>query len=101
MATLFDTDPLPSREPLEEGAVLLRAFATPNAAALVDEISRIAQAGQDIAVIIQLLVDGSSPDRNVGMFLLKLRNPLGSREQADESNISGTSRFEQSDCGAS
>ena len=64
-------------------------------------VSGIAQARHDIAVIIQLLVDGSSPDWNVGMFLLKLRNPLGSCEQADKPDISGASRFEQIDRGAS
>jgi alkylated DNA repair protein (DNA oxidative demethylase) len=45
LTTLFDHDPPPpSREPLEDGAVLLRAFATTQAPALVEEIERIAQA---------------------------------------------------------
>jgi alkylated DNA repair protein (DNA oxidative demethylase) len=45
MAGLFEDDaPPPAREPLEEGAVLLRGFATPDAAALVSEIGRIAEA---------------------------------------------------------
>jgi alkylated DNA repair protein (DNA oxidative demethylase) len=43
MTPLFD-DPPPSREPLEEGAVLLRAFASADAPALVREIERIAEA---------------------------------------------------------
>ena len=44
MATLFDdAAPPPSREPLEDGAVLLHAFATPDAPALVAEIARIAE----------------------------------------------------------
>ncbi len=44
MTTLFQPDPLPpSREPLEEGAVLLRGFAAPKAADLLGEVSRIAQ----------------------------------------------------------
>ena len=44
MATLFDdAAPPPSREPLEEGAVLLRGFATPDAPALVSEIAHIAE----------------------------------------------------------
>jgi alkylated DNA repair protein (DNA oxidative demethylase) len=42
MTPLFD-DPPPSREPLEEGAVLLRAFASADAPALVREIERIAE----------------------------------------------------------
>jgi alkylated DNA repair protein (DNA oxidative demethylase) len=45
MTTLFDSDSLPrSREPLEEGAVLLRGFATAEAPALLEEVARIARA---------------------------------------------------------
>jgi hypothetical protein len=44
LTPLFDHDPPPpSREPLEEGAVLLRGFALAQAAGLVDEAARIAQ----------------------------------------------------------
>jgi alkylated DNA repair protein (DNA oxidative demethylase) len=45
MTQLFDNDPSPpSCEPLEEGAVLLRGFATAEAPALLEEVARIAQA---------------------------------------------------------
>ncbi|HEV2448082.1 MAG TPA: DNA oxidative demethylase AlkB [Candidatus Sulfopaludibacter sp.] len=45
MGMLFDHEPPPpTREPLEEGALLLRGFAAPGAAALVEEIARIAEA---------------------------------------------------------
>jgi alkylated DNA repair protein (DNA oxidative demethylase) len=45
MTTLFNTDSLPpTREQLEEGAFLLRGFATPDARALIEEVGRIAQA---------------------------------------------------------
>lgn len=45
MTPLFDTDPLArSVEPLEDGAVLLRGFATTEAPALVEAVARIAQA---------------------------------------------------------
>ena len=45
MTPLFDADPVPpTREPLEEGAVLLRAFAAAEAGGLVEEVARIAQA---------------------------------------------------------
>ena len=64
-------------------------------------VSGIAQAGHDIAVIIQSLVDGSGPDWDVRTFTLKLGNSFGRREQADEPDVSGTSRFEQADSGAS
>jgi DNA oxidative demethylase len=43
--TLFDDEsPLPAREPLEEGAVLLRGFCAAEAPALVQEVERVAQA---------------------------------------------------------
>ena len=45
MTPLFENDPLPPpREQLEEGAVLLRGFATAEAPALVEDVARIAQA---------------------------------------------------------
>jgi alkylated DNA repair protein (DNA oxidative demethylase) len=44
MASLFESDSLPpSREPLEDGAVLLRAFATSEAPQLIEAVTRIAQ----------------------------------------------------------
>ncbi len=45
MIPLFDSDAAPrDSEPLEEGAVLLRGFATAEAPKLVEEVTRIAQA---------------------------------------------------------
>ncbi len=45
MHSLFDDHPLPpSREPLEEGAVLLRGFASVEASQLVEEVRKIAEA---------------------------------------------------------
>jgi DNA oxidative demethylase len=44
MIPLFDDDPLPRSERLEEGAVLLRGFAAADAPGLVEEVERIAQA---------------------------------------------------------
>ena len=42
---MFESDSLPrSREQLEEGAVLLRGFATSEAPALLEEVARITQA---------------------------------------------------------
>lgn len=44
-SSLFDTHPIPpSREPLEEGAVILRAFASANAAGLLEHVSAISEA---------------------------------------------------------
>src|SRR5271154_98574 len=45
MTPLFDSSSLPpSREPLEEGAILLRGFAAAAAPTLVEEVARIAAA---------------------------------------------------------
>ena len=45
MTSLFDSDAVPpSRERLEEGAVLLRGFAVTEAPALLEEVGRIARA---------------------------------------------------------
>ncbi len=44
MTPLFDQEPLASREPLEEGAVLLRGFAGERAVSLVEEVGKVAQA---------------------------------------------------------
>ncbi len=44
MSSLFDSDSFPpARESLEDGAVLLRAFATSEAAQLIEGVTRIAQ----------------------------------------------------------
>jgi len=43
VSPLFETDPLPRTEPLEEGAILLRNFATAEAPTLVEEVARIAE----------------------------------------------------------
>ena len=44
MTTLFDNDPVPrSNERLEEGAVLLRGFASAEAPVLVEEVARVAK----------------------------------------------------------
>src|ERR1700680_4353333 len=55
MIPLFDSDSLPrSHEQLEEGAVLLRGFATAEAHVLVEEAARIAQ----VAAFRHLLTPG-------------------------------------------
>jgi alkylated DNA repair protein (DNA oxidative demethylase) len=44
MASLFDHEPaIPAREPLEEGAVLLRGFASAEAPRLLEEVARVAE----------------------------------------------------------
>jgi alkylated DNA repair protein (DNA oxidative demethylase) len=43
MSSLFDSDPLPRTEPLEEGAAVLFGFARPAAADLLAEVARIAE----------------------------------------------------------
>ena len=55
MSSLFDSDPAqPSRQQLEEGAVLLRGFATAEAPLLLQEVARIA----DVAPFRHLVTPG-------------------------------------------
>jgi alkylated DNA repair protein (DNA oxidative demethylase) len=55
MAGLFESEAAPpGREPLEDGAVLLRGFAVPDAAALLAEVARVAQ----VAAFRHLVVPG-------------------------------------------
>jgi len=44
MSLLFDTDPLPTHEPLEEGAAVLRSFVSANASTLLAEVERVEKA---------------------------------------------------------
>jgi alkylated DNA repair protein (DNA oxidative demethylase) len=43
MNLLFESDSLPTREPLEEGAALLRSFVSGKAQALLEEVARVEQ----------------------------------------------------------
>jgi DNA oxidative demethylase len=43
MTSLFDEDPLRTRQPLEEGAVVLRGFAVAAAPLLIEEVHRVSQ----------------------------------------------------------
>src|SRR5581483_12054190 len=58
-------------------------------------VAGVAEAGQDVAVVVQPLVDRRGPDRHVGMLLLELRDALGGGEQADEADVAGAARFQQ------
>src|SRR3954452_7942235 len=44
LSGLFDSEAQRTNEPLEEGAVLLRAFASMEAAALIEDVMRVAEA---------------------------------------------------------
>jgi alkylated DNA repair protein (DNA oxidative demethylase) len=44
MNLLFESDPLPSHEPLEEGAAVLRSFVSAKAPALLADVARLEQA---------------------------------------------------------
>src|ERR1700722_10195223 len=58
-------------------------------------VAGVAEAGHDVAVVVQPLVDGGGPDRNVRMLLLKMRDAFGGGEQADETDVAGASGFQQ------
>src|SRR5260370_39839856 len=63
-------------------------------------IAGVAEAWQDIAVIIQPFVDRGRPDRNVGMFLSEVRDAFRRSQQADEPYVARAARFEQGSPGA-
>src|SRR6516164_3805235 len=63
-------------------------------------VAGVAQARQDVAVIVQTLVDGGGPDRHVGMLPLELRDAFGCGEQADEADVAGAARFQERRAGA-
>lgn len=54
MGALFEEPPLPAREPLEEGAVLLRGFAAGQAAELLADAGRVA----DVSPFRQMVTPG-------------------------------------------
>jgi hypothetical protein len=57
MIPLFDSDSLPrSHEQFEEGAVLLRGFATAEAHVLVEEVARIAQGAASRHLLTPILI---------------------------------------------
>jgi hypothetical protein len=49
-----------------------------------DAVACVAQAGQDIAVLVELAVDRRGVHRHVGMRIVERADALGARHQADE-----------------
>ena len=53
----------------------------------VHPVAGVAQAGHDIAVLVEMAVDRGGPDRHVGMARLSRANALRRGEQADEADV--------------
>jgi len=66
----------------------------------VHAIAGVAQARQDIAVVVQLLIDRRRPDRDVRMLRLEMRDTLGGCKQADKARIARAARLQQRSRGA-
>ena len=58
-----------------------------------DTVAGVAQAGDDVAVVVQLLVQGADIDVHIGVGLMQGLQALGRGHQADELNVLGTARF--------
>src|SRR5207342_1589441 len=50
----------------------------------VEPVARVAEAGDDVAPLVQAAVDGCGHDAHLGVFALKVRDPFGGGDEADE-----------------
>ena len=57
-------------------------------------VASVAQAGDDVALLVEMTVHGAEENRHVGMILLQLANPFRSGEQADEADAAHPPGFE-------
>lgn len=62
-----------------------------------DTVAGVAQAGDDVAVVVQLLVQGADIDVHIGVGLMQGLQALGRGHQADELNVLGTALFDLAD----
>ena len=66
-----------------------------------DSVARIAQTGNDVAVIVELLIDRADVDIDVGMILLNLGNALGRADQAHEADVFAAAVLQELDARSS
>src|SRR5688572_27736405 len=66
-----------------------RPRADPRLLGAVDAVAGVAQAGDDVAVGIEVAVDCRGIDGHVGMVAMEVRQPLGAGEQAHELDRAG------------
>ena len=51
-----------------------------------DPVARIAQAGEDVAVLVELPIDRRRVDRNFGMRFAERADAFGTRDEADHAH---------------
>ena len=59
----------------------------------IHAVAGIAKAGNNIAQLIEVAVDGGCIDRNIGVGGLKIADAFGCREQAEEPDIARAALF--------
>src|SRR5207248_6611785 len=62
----------------------------------VEPVAGVAEAGDDVAALVQLAVDGGGDDPHVRVFALQVLDPFGRGDQADERDRAGARAL---DCG--
>src|ERR1700730_4560786 len=65
----------------------------------VQPISGVSQAWKNIAVFVQLLVDGRGPHAHLRVVVVKVCEPHGRCQQADETQLAGTMLLQAIDRG--
>ena len=63
----------------------------------VHPVARITEAGDDVAVVVEVAVDGRRPDRHVGVARLEVPDPFRRGQQADEAEILRAARLQEGD----
>src|SRR5262249_43941506 len=76
MATLSESRMMPP--PYECGAQRVPSFRPE------DAVAGVAQSRHDVAVAVQVAVDGGRVDRHVGMTAVEVSQPFGARDETDE-----------------
>ena len=64
-----------------------------------ETVARVAQTGNDIAVLIELFIAGGHIDVHVGMILLHPGDALGRGDQVDQTDVMASALLEERDGG--
>lgn len=59
----------------------------------IHAVARITQARHDVAVIIEMAIDGGGPDMHIGMGFGEFLNALGRGEQTHKTQIGNAPAF--------
>ena len=66
----------------------------------VEAVAGIAEAGNDVAVVVQIVVDGGGVDRDAGLGSLQPLDAFRRGQQADEADVPGAALLQFCDRGA-